>query len=511
MDMAIVVVEDAVAHGRKLLIDENKPKEAADYFNFLFNNDPENSIYPYYLGCCYQKLDLDGLAVACFKDCLSKDPDFPEAWSNMGFVYFKMQEKYIARNCWEHAVMIGDTEKYAKTRQTDFVREQRSEFLVNLATTYIAEGTPETAIKLLDKAIEIDDNANAHWNKGLALLEMGKYQEGWPEYDQGERNDLAHQRCYNNLQDPKTPLWDGTPGQTVVVYGEQGIGDEIMFASMIPDLAKDCKVIIDAHPRLADIFRGSFPGMPIYGTRKDKQVVWAGWSTVDAKISLGSLGRYYRNKAEDFPGTPYITPDPKLVAHYGEQLRLLSDKPKIGISWKGGIKKTGKNQRIIPMDKLRQLFDLDADFISLQYDENAQHEVDKFNESTDLTIHHWPFAIAHYDHTAALIKNLDFIISVPQSVVHLAGAIGVPTIQLCPKRALWQMGVYGQNMPWYNSVINIWQTEAGDWDDCLERALEMLKKLLTTKDEQDVTDRSSSELELDQQRICEPEQTVTPG
>jgi len=515
--MAVIVVGEAVARGRKLL-EEDKVQEAANHFNFLFNNDPENAVYPYYLGCCYQKLDLDGLAIACFKDCLSKDAAFPEAWSNMGFTYFKMQEKYTARECWERSVLIGDTEEYAKSRESDFVRQQRSEFLVNLATTYIAEGTPEIAIKLLDKAIEIDDNANAHWNKGLALLEMGNYKDGWPEYDQGERNDKAHQRCYNDIADPKTPLWTGPNPDllekpTVVVYGEQGIGDEIMFSSMIPDMMKDCKVIIDAHPRLASIFRESFPGVPVYGTRKDKQVSWAGWSNVDYKISLGSLGRFYRNSRDEFPGTPYIAPDPKLVAYYGEQLGLLSDKPKIGISWKGGIKKTGKNQRIIPMDKLKTLFDLDADFISLQYDDNAQHEVDKHNEGSDSFIHHWPFAIAHYDHTAALVKNLDFIVSVPQSVVHLAGGVGVPTIQLCPKKALWQMGVYGQNMPWYDSVVNIWQKEAGHWDEPLERAKELLTRLLfTVKDirEQDVTNGSSSESELDQRELQEPEQQVTP-
>lgn len=491
--MALIVVDDAIDKGRKLLLDEKKPQEAANYFNFLFNNDPQNASYPYYLGCCYQMLDLDALAVACYKDCLSKDPEFPEAWSNMGFTYFKMQEKYLARECWQQAVVLGDSENYAKSRDKEFVKQQRSEFLVNLATTYIAEGTPETAVKLLDLAIAIDDNANAHWNKGLALLEMGNYREGWPEYDQGERNDKDHQRCYNNPKDPKTPLWDGTKGQTVVVYGEQGIGDEIMFASMIPDLAKDCKVIIDAHPRLADIFRESFPGIPIYGTRKNKNVVWATWSKVDAKLSLGSLGRFYRNDVKDFPGTPYLVANPSLKIHYANELKRLSDKPKIGISWKGGIKKTGKNQRIIPMDKLKTLFDLDADFISLQYDENAQHEVDKFNESTGLTIHHWPFAIAHYDHTAALVSNLDLIISVPQSVVHLAGALGVPTIQLCPKKALWQMGVYGQNMPWYNCVVNVWQKEAGQWDECLEKAKLFYKEMR----QQDVTDRSSSESEPD--------------
>lgn len=474
--MVKLAVSDLVEKGKDLLLNQNKPAEAADIFNFLFNNDPESYEYAYYLGCCYNKIDLDALSIACFKDSLSKDPEFAEAWSNMGFAYFKLQERDLARECWITAVKLSESPEFEKIRDPDWVKKQRAEFLVNLASTYVANGTPQQALELLDKALEIDPIDNAHWNRGLVLLEMGNYQEGWKEYEHGERITGDNNRCYNNAKEDPTPTWDGTKGQTVVVYGEQGIGDELMFASMIPDVAKDCNLIFEAHPRLADMFRDSFPGIPIYGTRKDKRLAWPRWSKIDAKISIGSLAKFYRNKKEDFPGTPYVIPNHYLVEHYKRKLSDLSDKPKIGVSWKGGIKKTGKNHRIIPMDMLKTLFELDADIISLQYDENAQYEVDKFNESTGLFMHHWPFVIDNYDHTAAMIKNLDMIISVPQSVIHLAGAIGVPTIQLCPERALWQMGVCGENMPWYNSVINLWQPYAGEWAEPLERAKHYFKE-----------------------------------
>lgn len=467
--MVKLLSSDLVEKGKKLLLD-GKPDEAANHFNFLYNNNPESYEYPYYLGCSYQKKDLDGLAIACFKDAVAKFNDFPEAWSNMGACYFKLQERDLARECWEVAVSLTEKEAFYLNRPKEEADKQKAEFLVNLGSAYVANGTPADALTILDEAQRVLPTDNGHWNRALALLELGRYEEGWQEYDYGERVNGANDRSYSPPKAPKTPIWDGTKGKTLVVYGEQGIGDELMFATVLPDVIKDCNVIIEAHPRLANMFRNSFPGIPVYGTRKDKRISWPTWSCVEAKVSIGSLCKFYRNKWEDFPGTPYIIPDPELVRIYKERFTIMGNKPKIGISWKGGIKKTGKNHRIIPMDMLKTLFELDADFISLQYDENAQHEVDKFNEATGLVIHHWPFIIDHYDHTAAMIKSLDMIISVPQSVVHLAGSIGVPTIQLCPKKALWQMGVYGHNMPWYNSVINIWQEKEGDWSMPLEKA-----------------------------------------
>jgi hypothetical protein len=151
-------------------------------------------------------------------------------------------------------------------------------------------------------------------------------------------------------------------------------------------------------------------------------------------------------------------------------------KPKIGISWKGGISITNKLPRCIPLETLKPLFALDADFISLQYHVNAQHEVDVFNESMGETIiNHWQDVVDDYDLTAGLLENLDLVISVPQSIVHLAGAMGVNTIQLCPKQGLWQMGVYGQNAPWYESVQNFWQPVDGDWKTVVANVVNLLE------------------------------------
>ena len=159
-----------------------------------------------------------------------------------------------------------------------------------------------------------------------------------------------------------------------------------------------------------------------------------------------------------------------------KKLSLLSSRPKIGLSWKRGIGVTNKNYRCIPLKTLKPLFEFDVDFISLQYHSNARAELDIFHEQEGHEIiTHWQDVIDDYDLTAALITNLDLIISVPQSIVHLAGALGVNTIQMCPVKALWQMGPYGENAPWYECVQNFWQKTDGDWPQVVKEVCEGLK------------------------------------
>ena len=239
-----------------------------------------------------------------------------------------------------------------------------------------------------------------------------------------------------------------------------------MFASILPDIIKNNTIILDCHSRLMDLFRNSFPEITVYATRKALCVDWAKNHKIDSKLAIGSLAKFFRKDKKDFPGTPYLKADPILIKKMKSRLEALSSRPKIGLSWKGGIGITNKAHRTIPLNTFKPLFDFDVDFVSLQYHCNAQHEADVFNEANGKTIiNHWQDVVEDYDLTAALISNLDLIISVPQSVVHLAGSLGIKTYQICPVKALWQMGVYGEDAPWYKCVKNYWQLIDGRWED----------------------------------------------
>lgn len=469
-------------------IEKHEFQQAENKLSYLLNIYPNDPVLIYYLGCLFLESKRYGMAIVAYERCLTLSPDFDECLNNMSTAYRQCGDIETCIKYFRKAIEIARTPEYkARFKEPSLADRNLSDYLGNLGSCFIARGQPNHAMQYFDEALKLNPGSqNVLWNQGLAYLELGDYEKGFIGYDCGERVSPEKERSYHGGA-ASTPWWPGRGTKTktgdkptVVVYGEQGIGDEIMFASIIPDMMKEANVILECHPRLMDIFRQTWPELTIYGTRKAIEVNWAKNEKIDYKIAIGSLAKHFRKKKEDFPGTPFLKANPKLVEKMREKCNMLDNnrrKPKIGISWKGGIGITNKAPRCIPLETLQQLTHFDADFISLQYHNNAQHEVDVFNEQIGATvIHHWQDVVDDYDLTAALLMNLNLVISVPQSVVHLAGALGVQTIQMCPVEALWQMGPYKENMPWYNSVQNFWQLEKGNWGQVVEHVFQSMER-----------------------------------
>lgn len=472
------VTEELVAiyaNAAALFIEVDEHDKAWLELSDLLEEHGENSIIYYYLGSLCAKIGRLHQSVLFLRKALEFREDFPGALSNLSAAYRRLGEQDKALTCIEKAI--------------DFEPENAS-LWANVSGCHVAMGRPQKCIQAADKALSIDhENVYAKNNKGLAQLEMGDYLHGFQNYEFREvfaPLDFTGIREGRNYEiDGKTPFWDGTKGKTVVLIGEQGIGDEIMFASIIPELMQDANVIFDAHPRLADIFRNTFPKLPILGTRKQNDLAkmpWIDIFDIEAKINIGSLPKMYRKKKEDFPGTPYLKPDDRLLSN---MITFINENIPpgilIGFSWKGGVAKTNEAQRRCPLEEWLPLFNMNAQWVSLQYHKDAEDELNNFlskHKHLKSKIHHFNDILADYDQTHALICNLELIISVPQSIVHLAGATGIFTWQLCPKRGMWQMGVYGENAPWYNCVENIWQQKDGDWKTVINKTKEKLCPLL---------------------------------
>jgi len=465
---------------------------ALQCLNLILLEKIDNFAPLFHMAVAFQKKGLFSIAITLLNESLQRNPKFCEGYNNLGVCYKteNMDDKAIP--CFEKAIEIWKSDK----RRQEKTPEDIVEYYANYASMYIVKGTPQKAIDIIDKGLKYNDShPQSRWNRALAYLEKGDYDKGFKEYDWGMRSNrpdikakrsmgmFGDDRIDREYNDGKTPFWKGEKGKTVVVYGEQGIGDEIIFASVLPDMIKDCKVILDAHPRLADMFRRSFPEIPVYGTRKESYLPWQQFHKIDAKIPIGSCVQYYRKKAVDFPGTAFVIPDEKLVEKLQARLDALGDRPKIGFSWTGGTKGTASKQRTIPLDMWTKIFSLDADFISLQYKAEHQKDVDVLSEKIGKPLHHWQSVLDDYDLTAALVANLDFIISAPQSVVHLAGSIGTPGLQLCPKHGMWQIGAFGKDMPWHKSIKNIWQTVDGEWADALDETYDILSDVINNYDE----------------------------
>lgn len=383
-------------------------------------------------------------------------------WNNLALCYQETDQPQEALKCFIKALSRDPNDLFT---------------LGNICKLYNDLGEPQKAIHCADKALRLKPNmSQARYNRGISLLSQGNWKEGWEgyEYNLG-RHSGRRERVYGTI-----PRWTGEKGLTLIAYGEQGIGDEINFASCIPDLQRDNKVIIECEPRLEKLFRRSFGGN-VYGTRYIKGgLEWPAKHPIDATVAFGSLPGHFRNAAIEFPGTPYLIPDPQRCVQWRALLDSLGPKLKVGLTWTGGIRKTFASLRSLDLKDLEPIWRQDATFISLQY-KDAAEEVADVENSTGIKIHDWPHATLtkDYDDMAALVSQLDLIVTVQQTAVHTGGALGVPTWALIPKTPLWRYGLTGTTMPWYRSVVLYRQKNL--WIDTIAQVGSDLRKLIAAK------------------------------
>ena len=347
----------------------------------------------------------------------------------------------------------GQIEKSIEYLEKALKIERTAGVLTNYGNVFVEQGNPHRAIDLLTEAITLDPSIDmTHYNLGLALLETGQWDRAWDEYEHGEREGgMRMERTYGGKARWKGPVEE--PGRRVCVYGEQGIGDEIMFASMIPDVLKTNEVIFDCHPRLQTLFEKSFPGLKCYPTRKDSEIFWPDAEPFESRFAIGSLGKFYRRSKESFPGTAYLKADPLLPK--GERLR-------IGISWTGGRSTQRVMRRTVPLSWWESILHNNCEFVSLQYTEDCEKEIAIAEQTKGFTIQQFSEAKdREYYKTAQLVASCDLVITVCTSIVHLAGALGVPTWVMVPNRPAWRYQYKGP-MPWYRSVRLYRQPAAED-------------------------------------------------
>ena len=263
------------------------------------------------------------------------------------------------------------------------------------------------------------------------------------------------------------PEWTGQSGQHVIVWGDQGVGDEIYYASCLRDLIRVCRAVtFDCHPRLEHLFRRSFPGITVHGTRKDlTELPWLRDCDADTAIALADLPYFFRNEGE-WDGKPYIVPESAIAREPGWP-------PRIGISWTGGTKRTHGRQRSLSLSALESILRArpDAQWFSLQYTPEAARDVCLLEEQTGIRISHYPGWVEcfDYDRTASFVASLDLVITVCTTAHHLGGALGVPTWTLVPAKPSWRYQLRGNRLPWYGSARLYRQESDSDWTAPLER------------------------------------------
>ena len=427
--------------------------------HLALNENPEDHDAMHAAGVALMYSGKRGLATVLFRHALALKPDYQSAWVSLGNAHKQAFNYADAQNAWGEALKLNPKDAVTMS---------------NMATLFSNGAQPEKAEKWCRKALELDPGlSDAVRNLAFSLFEQEKWQEAWQCF-QARAVNQAGPVTRNFWHRGQTPLWDGSPGKTVVAYGEQGVGDELLFLSMLPDALKVCReLILECHPRLVDTVKRSFPGLPVYGTRKEPIVDWAHDHKIDAAIGVGSLGLYFRNSNDSFPGTPYIVPDREEVIRH----RRGSKRLRVGISWAGGTPETYRRYRSIDLKRWVPILSQDADFYSFQYDADSAKQCADLEEHTGIHVKHRPGLVEcrNYDKTISFAASMDLIISVSGTLFHVGGALGIPTWCLVPSRPAWRYGLTGDTSRWYGSA-RMFRQIGDDWNAVIERVAGELPK-----------------------------------
>lgn len=397
------------------------------------------------MGYVLIKMERIGLAYQVLKRSSDLAPNIAASWGNMGKCYLDMRKQQEAEACFRRQLKL-DPKSVMALNNLGLINQQNSEN--GLALDYFR------------RVLEVEpDQLDAQINTGFSKLALYNW-DGWKGYNLNiGKLDDRKERIYRG-----EPRWDGSKGRKVLIYGEQGIGDEISFASCIPDVIRDSKsVVIDCDKRLLSVFRRSFPEAKVYGDRyKPEPQAWHQTEDFDCRAAIGKLPEFYRNKDEDFPGKPYLIPNPQFNIQWKALLDSLGDKPKIGIAWTGGRPHTRRDRRSVNLETLLPILKFPAHWISLQYKD--AEEIVEFEKKHGIEIHHWPHGVECYDYdqTISLISQLDLVISVTTTVVHAAGAIGKECWCLVPEKVMWRYGIKGTKFHWADSV-SLFRQKGKDW------------------------------------------------
>lgn len=429
---------------------EIEPDVSIRLCNEVLNEDFNNTLALFIQGYIFLQAEKYGLAYHIFKRCAELEPDKSEIYSNMGLsCQYQYANRDEALRCFFKALELDPN---------------NSKAMANIGMCYMEIGEPKKAIDWCNKALKLDpESKSAHSNRGCAYLMDRQWEKGWKDFNWAMGGKWRKRREYG------TPDWNGSPG-TVVVYGEQGLGDEILFASCIPDLQKTNGVIIDCDERLVGLFKRSF-NCPVYGTRYKNETPIMDNPVHDYQISIGQLPMIYRNKHKDFPGTAYLKADPERKLQWRALLDTFPGK-KIGLAWTGGLTNTNSTGRSFDLSTLEPILSLPHTFISLEYNEPNQLQLEKYG------VHHWGRAVnkgVDYDDTMALISELDLVISVTTTVVHGAGALGIPCYCLVPCYPSFRFHLSG-DIPWHRSVSLFRQRKGEGWEPVVQQIKAKLTK-----------------------------------
>ncbi|MBM4230957.1 MAG: hypothetical protein FJ184_09440 [Gammaproteobacteria bacterium] len=353
---------------------------------------------------------------------------------------------------------------------------------VNLGRVLECLGDYRGAVNEYESALRLrQDLAEPRLNAGTCYLGLGHFEQGWAYYSArwSTQSVVNYGRDSMSRQlHTKRPRLEGHhPAARILVWTEQGIGDEIMFCSMLGELqARATELFVTVDDRLLALFSRSFPGISFFSRGQDVPA-----ELYDYHLPMGDLGGLFRPSASRFAGrgAAYLKPDPSRVQAYKARL---SERGKllVGFSWYSANPNTGSLRSLALERLVRTLDHPQVKLVCLQYGAKVGDEVRLVSSRTGISIECVDeLDLTHdLDGVAALALACDLVVSVGNAVAHLSAACGVRTWLLAAVEASWRWMFEGQRTPWYDSVVIYRQQTRGDWDDPLDRISSNLQALI---------------------------------
>ena len=407
------------------------------------------------LGEVLNKLGRLRSAGASLRTCieLGWDTDV-NLWTILGNNHRMLGELTEAIECLEHAFELAHGSPNAHS---------------NLGIVFAQAGRFDEALMHFRTAIEAEpENDLLHSNGAYGLLTAGELAEGWREWEWG----AVHGGPRGEERRLEVPRWTpAAPAGRVICYREQGVGDELLFASCYPDLiASTDDVVIECDKRLVGLFTRSFPAAEI---RAQTFVPFAGETMHDFAYAIpaGSLPQWFRPTIDSFPDRrAFLTPDPERVQAWRERLAEVGPGPYVGMSWRSKLKTAERRLEYTRLDEWEPILSVpDVTWVNLQYDD-CERELHVAERHFGVTVHRWEWLdlMNDFEEIAALTCALDLVVAARNAVAMLGGALGVPTVMMGNR---WDWSDLGTDTsPWFPTIQLVYRHVGEEWDAVLATA-----------------------------------------
>ena len=465
-------------------------QSAIDEYSKLVNGEPHNPTLLKTLGSMYLKNKQPQNAILIYQKILEFAPKDAETHYKIGNAYFEKGDFTCAINSYENALTInpnfssalynlGNT--FLTLKNFDKSVELFNKCLVvspnhkgalgNIGIALIESGNVEKAIKIFKSLIAISPSPIAKEYLGRALLLKGQFQKGWEYYE--ARLDVSNKYPVF-LKQKARPFWNGEEGKDVFISPEQGIGDQILFMSIVKEAQKICKTLtILVDKRIRSICKRSIPNIDFISTTEELDDI-----DFDYQLPIGSLPRLFRNNEINFLESEvgYLKADPKYVKHLKKKINL-SNRPLVGISW-ASFNCLTSDKKSIELQKLQKtLINFNCDVINLQYG-NVKKEVEDFTNDVNFKFinDHGIDVYNDIEGLAALIELCDLVVTIPNITIQLTGALGKKGWVIIPTNPNYTWTDYRATSLWFPNVDIYRQKKIGNWTEVLIELENMASK-----------------------------------